>query len=317
MDRALCLLWVFCSILIPKAIEFAIEMQPLEGPILRKLFELITFLTGLFIVGVFIVVAIKFFSLFNQDKEIAWTSPSVLVLRLEGIISDREEFLNQLRQLRSHTAVKAVVLRLNSPGGVAGTTQEIYEELRRVRAELQKPVVVSVNNVALGGGYYIALAADRIVTNPGSLLGAIEVSHLSPMVKELDSNVASEMYNQFKQTVMKERSLSMDVVNKYSDGRVVTGEAAVKLGFADRLGGFNDAVRLAGELAGLTGEPNVVYPPSSALSLRDFIFSKDIFSSEFLLNAETARLGKSKLNKENSRMTGLPLFLWQGALSEK
>ena len=262
---------------------------------------------------------------------------SILVMDLEGIILDTKDFLEDLTKYSRKKQVKGVLIRVNSPGGAVGPSQEIYSELKRIREELQKPVVASVMTMAASGGYYAAVAADQIVTNPGTLMGSIGVimqfANLKDLYKwakmeryviktgdykdsgadyrdmrsderELFNDMLNEVHLQFKTAVMNGRKLSKDVVEKYSDGRVFTGESAVKLGFADQLGTYEDALRIVGELSGLGSEPEVFKPPKRRPDFFEVLAESK--SESFVENAV------SKLLK--LRIMGHPMYLMPGAL---
>ena len=232
------------------------------------------------------------------------TENSVLYLDLDGVIIDGKTFLENLRKYRDDKHIKGVIVRVNSPGGVVGPSQEMYAELKRVREEWQKPVVVTVSSVAASGAYYAALAANKVIVNPGSMLGSIGVimefanleglynwanikrfalktgpykdsgAEYRPMredEKQLFQNLIDGVHTQFVEAVVESRKLEENVVRKYADGRVFTGETAVSLGFADQVGTFDDAVRTVGELAGLGTKPKLFEPPKERPSVFDFL----------------------------------------------
>jgi protease-4 len=218
-----------------------------------------------------------------------------------------------------------------------GPSQEIYSELKRVRQELKKPVIASCSGLAASGAYYAAVAADKIVANPGTLMGSIGVimefanleklydwakirrytitsgkfkdsgSEYRPMTDEehkLFQSLISEVYEQFKGAVAESRTkVEKSVLDGYTDGRVFTGATAVKLGFADQLGTLEDAIRVAGEMGGLGKKPKVFRPQKKHDSLMDFI-SEDTKSQVTHLLAPVQRL----------QLTGQPLFMLPGTL---
>jgi protease-4 len=185
-----------------------------------------------------------------------------------------------------------VVIRVDSPGGGVGPSQEIYTEIERLAAE--KPVVVSMGSVAASGGYYVAAPAQRIVANPGTITGSIGVimnftnyqdlldkiglksnvitsgkhkdigSSVRPMTDEdraILQGLIDDVHQQFVAAVAKGRKLEIDVTSKLADGRVFTGRQAQAIGLVDDLGNFQDAVTIAAELSGIDDEPHLVYPP--------------------------------------------------------
>jgi protease-4 len=273
-----------------------------------------------------------------QDQKVSLNSDALLSLKLEGIIINPDKFLKDLKKYSKDDKIKGVLVQINSPGGVVGPSQEIYEELKRVRKELGKPVVVSCSAMAASGAYYAAVAADKIITNPGTLMGSIGVimefvnlqgvydwakvkrftintgpykdsgSDYRPMredERKLFQDMLTEVHMQFKTAVAKGRKLPLSRVVPYSDGRIFTGEMAVKIGFADQIGTFEDARRVAGELAGLGDDPELFVPPKDRPGLQEFLAemkSLDLFKSV-----------KSTLL--SNQLYGQPLFILPGSLN--
>lgn len=214
------------------------------------------------------------------------------VVELEGLILESEPVVRELREHQDDPSVRAVVLRINSPGGVVGPTQEIYAALKRLR-KAGKPVVASLGSVAASGGYYVATAADRIYANPGSLTGSIGVvmqmanvegllkrvgvdyvvvksgrykdignfaRAMSPEERGILQALLDDVYNQFVDAVAEGRELDRRVVLGFADGRIVSGQQAKKVGMVDALGGLEDAIEGAAQLAGLPKRPKLVLP---------------------------------------------------------
>jgi protease-4 len=228
----------------------------------------------------------------------------VAVIDLEGIIVDSKDFVQQLEGFGKSSGVRAVVLRINSPGGGVAAAQEIYEAVRRFRAQTKKKVVVSMASVAASGGYYVACGADRIFANPGSITGSIGViaewynfgellkwaklqdvvfksgefkdtgspsRPLTAAEKVYFQNLINNMYVQFVQAVAAGRKMNEADVRKLADGRVYTGLEAKANGLVDELGALQDAVAAAGKLAGITGTPTIIMPPKRKISLLDLL----------------------------------------------
>ena len=226
----------------------------------------------------------------------------VAVVELEGAIVDVEELVRELRAHRDNPQVKAVVIRINSPGGVVGPTQELHAALMRLR-EAGKPVVASLGAIAASGGYYVAVAADRIYANPGTLTGSIGVimrlANLDGLMKKVGvdyvvvkagrlkdiGNIARSMtpeerqvlqalledvHGQFITAVAIGRKLDRAQVLGFADGRIVSGAQAKALNMVDVLGGFEDALDGAATLAGLPTPPKVI-GPSRRLSVFDLL----------------------------------------------
>lgn len=243
----------------------------------------------LFFLIVFVVIAAL--SLVTTFKGSVSLGDKVAVVRVTGVILDSAEVIEELRQHAKNRSVKAIVLRVESPGGGVAPSQEIYEEILKVK-EKGKKVVVSMGAVAASGGYYIAAPADRIVANAGTLTGSIGVimeipnvsglmekigvetqvvksgrhkdmasvfKTLSPEEKTILQDVLDDVHDQFISAVAEARGMEFAAVKEMSDGRIFTGRMAKELGLVDDLGNLQDAIILAGELTGIEGEPEVVY----------------------------------------------------------
>ena len=231
--------------------------------------------------------------------------PRVAIVELEGMILETEDLVRELRAHRENPQVKAVVVRINSPGGVVGPTQEIHQALMRVR-EAGKPVVASLGSVAASGGYYTAVAADRIYANPGTLTGSIGVimqmanvenlfkkvgvdyvvvkagqykdlgnfsRPMSPEERRVLQTLLDDVHAQFIDAVAKGRKLDRADVVKFADGRVFSGVQAKDLKMVDALGSLEDAVNEAAKLAGLSLPPAVIRP-SKRFSIFDLVRSQ-------------------------------------------
>ncbi len=216
-------------------------------------------------------------------------SNQIGLVKVEGGIYVPEETVKELDKYRLDDDIKAVVVRIESPGGTVAASQEIYDALLRLGDK--KPVIASMGTLAASGGYYIACAADKIVANPGTITGSIGVrfDHLnvSKLMKwaKLEHNVLKSgkykdmasperaltteeknileqllknIHQQFKQAVATRRNLEDKQVDKVSDGRIFTGEEALELGLVDKLGDQYSAQKLAAKLAGVKGEPRVI-----------------------------------------------------------
>jgi len=229
------------------------------------------------------------------------TGPAVGIVRVQGLILSGEPtgpfpdgntyskvVIEQLRRARSNPDVKAILLRINSPGGSVVGSDEIYQVLRD---EIDKPVVVSMGELAASGGYYIAAGADKIVANPATLTGSIGViltvtnvedllnkvgvevtvikrgelkdelspfREMTPEERALWQRIIDEAYDQFIDAVAEGRGMPREKVLELADGRVYTGRQALELGLIDALGNLSDAIELAAELGGIEGEPRII-----------------------------------------------------------
>jgi protease-4 len=228
--------------------------------------------------------------------------PRVAVVELEGIILDVEDLLKDLKAHRANPGVRAVVIRINSPGGVVGPTQELHHAVLQVR-KAGKPVVASLGAVAASGGYYVAVAADRIYANPGTLTGSIgvimQMANLGELMKKVGVNyvvikagefkdignvarpmapqerrllqaLLDDVHSQFVAAVTEGRRLERTEVLRFADGRIVSGVQAHALRMVDELGGLEEAVNGAAQLAGLEIPPRII-PPRRRLSFFDLL----------------------------------------------
>jgi protease IV len=242
-------------------------------------------------------------SFFKSPRtELFGAREAVGVIELKGLIATPEETIRQLTEFRRNNTIKAIVLRIDSPGGAVGASQEIYAEVRRTN-EI-KPVVVSMASVAASGGLYAALGAERILANPGTLTGSIGViikfvnlrelfekigyqseviksgrlkdigspdRPLLPEERQMLQEVIDSVHRQFIGAVAESRGLPEQLVAGLADGRIFSGEKAKELGLIDQLGNFTDAVNLASELGGIKTEPPpLIYPVERDFSLLRF-----------------------------------------------
>ena len=242
----------------------------------------------LFFLIVFVVIAAL--SLVMKFKGKVSLGDKVALVRVTGIILDSTDVIAELKEHSKDRSVKAIVLRVDSPGGGVAPSQEIYEELLKIKGK--KKIVVSMGSVAASGGYYISAPADVIFANAGSLTGSIgvimEIPNVSNLMekigvktqvvksgrhkdmasvfktltteeKEILQTVLDDVHDQFITAVSEARGMEYEAVRKLSDGRIFTGRMAKEMGLVDELGNLEDAIMTAGKLAGIKGEPEVVY----------------------------------------------------------
>ncbi len=256
----------------------------------------------LFVVACFTVMAAAFSSSAG-GFDTGSGKVKVGVVEVKGMISSPDDTLRDLRRFEERDDIKAIVVRVNSPGGAVAPSQEIHDSIARIAKK--KPVVVSMGNLAASGGFYLSVAATQIFAEPGTLTGSIgviaelpEVDQLldwahvkvnvikSGKLKDLGSPVRpmtaddrayfqsliDDVYGQFLDAVVKGRKLPVDKVKPIADGRVLSGAQAKALGLIDELGGFEDAAQAAVTLAHETGKPRLVYPPEEMeFRLGDFV----------------------------------------------
>jgi protease-4 len=242
-----------------------------------------------------------------SDDRGEYVGEKVGVVEINGTIVDSRTAIEQIKKFRKQDAIKAIVIRINSPGGAVAPSQEIYTEIMRTRE--YKHVIASMGTVAASGGYYIAAAADGVVANPGTLTGSIGVimgytnfeellnklgllpvviksgpykdvgSPARPMTdeeRELLQEVVSKIHQQFIRAIAEGRKLEISQVKLIADGRIFSGEQAKELGLVDRIGNFEDALKWAGELGGIQGEVVPVYAEDKKLSLLRYLLESSV-----------------------------------------
>ena len=263
-------------------------------------------LTGLLILGgifVFFWAGMTFFiSMLGRPEEAELFisgKGSIGVIEVKGVIVSPEETVKNLVNFQRNDNIKAVVLRIDSPGGAVGASQEIFEEVKRTNTK--KPVIASMGSIAASGGYYAALGSEKIFASPGTLTGSIGViikfanlkglfekigyegevvksgkmkdigapdRPLTPEERALLQTIIDNVHDQFVRAVAEGRKLPLEKVKKFADGRIFSGEQAKEQGLIDQFGNFRDAVIEAAKLAGLeTEKPHLVYPREKDFSL--------------------------------------------------
>jgi protease-4 len=213
----------------------------------------------------------------------------IALIRVTGVIIDSTSVIEELKEYAEDASIKAIVLRIDSPGGAVAPSQEIHEEI--LKAKKNKKVVVSMGTVAASGGYYISAPADKIVANAGTLTGSIGVimelpnieglmkkigvetqivksgrhkdiasvfRSMTPEEKQILQTVLDDVHNQFISAVSEGRGMKFEDIRTIADGRIFTGRMAKEIGLVDELGNLQDAIMLAGKLTGIKGEPKVV-----------------------------------------------------------
>jgi len=209
----------------------------------------------------FILIIIGFGS--KGDMSISPGGSKVAIIELNGIITSSNNIVRQFKKFQKDGSVKSIVFRINSPGGGIAASQEIYEHVKRVR-DGGKPVVASMGSVAASGGYYVALGTQTIMANPGTTTGSIGVIAEIPNFSRLLDKLGISF------TIIKSGK-----VREVADGRVFTGEQALKLALIDTLGTFDDAIKFAAKLGGISGEPRITRDRVRKVTLFD-ILTEDI-----------------------------------------
>jgi len=250
------------------------------------------------------------------------------VVEVKGAIVSSGEIIQRIIHLREDNSIKAVVLRVDSPGGGVGPSQEIYTEVQKLSEK--KPVVVSMGSVAASGGYYIAVPAQQIVANPGTITGSIGVimeftnfqellqkiglksqvvksgehkdigSPVRPMTsadRQILQSLIDDVHSQFVLAVAQGRNLPLEKAGLLADGRIYTGKQALEAGLVDELGNMQDAIDIAAHLAGIDGKPRVVYPRDPKQGILKYLVEESIQSLRHGLREQSA---------------GGMQFLWEG-----
>jgi len=242
-----------------------------------------------------------------DPAEIFGFGDKVGVVEITGMLSKSSPTLEELKKFREDRRIRAVVLRINCPGGVVGPAQEIMREVEKTRKV--KKVVASFGSIATSGGYYVACAADLIMANPGSATGSIGVvmqltnaeqlakklgldffslkagalkdlgspfRPLTPEERAVLQGLLNNIHEQFIADVARNRKLPLEKVRALADGRVFTGQQAKSLGLVDELGNFHDAVERAGRLGGIKGKIQTVIPEKKSFSLLNLLLGQEV-----------------------------------------
>ena len=258
------------------------------------------------------VLALIIIALVRGPARQSWQSgdgPKVGLVKIEGVIMSSERVNRQLEEFSRRKDIEAILVRINSPGGTVAASQEIYQKLRAVSSAVSKPVIASLGTMAASGGYYVALAADSIMANPGTTTGSIGVILDYPVATGLLSKLGVEMevvksgtlkdagspfrppteddrrsfqrviddlHAQFVEVVAEERGLDVAVVKTLATGEIFSGRQAVDNGLVDLLGGLEDALSLIATLLDTDERPVLVRPVERRrLSLWDILFGEE------------------------------------------
>jgi protease-4 len=245
---------------------------------------------------------------FMGEESTLWAGGGkrVAIVEVHGVIDNSTDVIRQLRKYGQDSSVPAVVIHIDSPGGAAASSQEIYEEINKIR-EKGKKVVASIGTVGASGGYYVACAADTIIANPAALTGSIGVILQFPVAEELLKkigikyevvksgenkdmgswarsmtekerkslqSVVDDTYEQFVEAVTAGRKMEKEKVVEIADGSIFTGRQAKNLGLVDQLGDLQDAIKIAGEMVGLKEFPKTVKEIKRNISWFDLLTQK-------------------------------------------
>ncbi|MGC9518767.1 MAG: signal peptide peptidase SppA [Desulfuromonadaceae bacterium] len=277
---------------------------------------------GAFALLFLVFAALIFFvsSIYSDNKGFGLTD-KVGVIEVQGPITDAKQVVDDLNTFERDESIKAVVLRVDSPGGGVGPTQEIHAAVKKLKS---KPVVVSMGSVAASGGYYIAAPAAHVFANPGTITGSIgvimefpdiadllekiglhrrviksgkykdigsPVREMTPEEQDLLQALIDDVYQQFVEDVASGRNLDIETVKELADGRIFSGRQAMELGLVDELGGLQAAIEYSARRTGISGEPKVVYPKPESVSILDMILKRTAASlSLYLHQAQQGKL---------------------------
>ncbi len=239
----------------------------------------------------------------------------IAVVDLEGVIISPDATVRELKRFADDSAIKAIILHVNTPGGSVAGSEEIYREVRRIREEKKKPIVASIGIVGASGGFYVACGTSKIFANDGSIVGSIGVISeylnygdllrwaklqvetlktgefkdtgnparpLTPAERTYLQGILSNMLGQFVQAVAEGRKLKVEDVRAIADGKVWTGQQALGLHLVDQIGDFQTAIKDTAKAVGIKGEPTLVRPEKERRSLLDLLFgdASDLLPSQ-------------------------------------
>jgi protease IV len=259
----------------------------------------------LFLLAVFALVYVALHAGQDSTSALSGFGDKIGVVDLEGVILSPKIIVPQLKKFADDDSIKAIVLHVNSPGGGVAASEEIYREVKRIRDDKKKPVVASIETVGASGAYYVSAATNKIFADKGSIVGSIGViaewvnygdllqwaklkevvfktgefkdtgsptRELTPAEKEYMQGLINNMYSQFIQAVADGRKMKVDEIRTIADGKVWTGEQALKMKLIDQEGDFETAVRETAKSVGIKGEPVLVRPDKDRKTMLDLMF---------------------------------------------
>ena len=258
----------------------------------------------LFVLAVFSIVYLTLHAGGAETAGITSFGDRIGVVDLEGVILSPQPVVGQLKKFADDSSIKAIILHVNSPGGGVAASEEIYREVKRIRSEKKKKIVVSIESVGASGAYYVASASDKIYADQGSIVGSIGViaqwmnygdllkwaklkdtviktgefkdtgnpaRDLTPAEQAYLQDLINNMFGQFIKAVADGRGLKYDDVKSYANGKVWTGEQAMSMKLIDSVGDFETAVADTAKSVGIKGEPTLVRPEKDRKTLLDLL----------------------------------------------
>jgi protease IV len=241
----------------------------------------------------------------NQQAEFTGFGDKIAVVDIEGVIIEPRTIVKELKRYAKDDSIKAIILHINTPGGGAAASQEIYDEVKRIRSGKKKPIIASIETLGASGGFYVAVATNKIYANPASIVGSIGVisqwynyaellrwikmkdvtfkagelkdagnptREMTPAEKEYIQGLINDMHGQFIKAVAEGRSMKDEEVKPLADGRVWTGSQALSLKMVDAVGDFETALKETAKSVGISGEPTIVRPEKERRTLLDLVF---------------------------------------------
>lgn len=280
-----------------------------------------------------------------SSKAGLFSGGSIGVLEINGVIMDSKKTLKRFEKFNEDNEIKAIVVRINSPGGAVAPSQEIYEALKHAK----KPIIASMGSVAASGGYYIAMGAQKVFANAGTITGSIGVimefanleklyewakvkryslktgkfkdagadyRSMEPEERALLQGMIDDVLGQFKKAVADGRKLSMETVTRVADGRIFSGAQAKAQKLVDELGTLQDAIDEAAKIAKIKGKPHIVYPDKNRNRFLEAIFQDSGSDEDAESESTIESFMKSFLKIESKVLGRLPgiYWLWTGSL---
>ena len=262
---------------------------------------------GAFFLFLLAVFALVYFTVRSEQKGSSFRSlgDKIAVLDLEGVILSPKDLVEQLRKYGDDSSIKAIIIHVNSPGGGAAASEEIYREVLRIREVKKKRIVASIETVGASGAYYVSSATNKIFADQASIVGSIgviaewynyeelmkwaklkaivlkagefkdtgsPVREMTPAERAYMQGLIDNMHAQFIDSVAKGRRVKIEEIKPLADGKVWTGEQAIPLKLIDQIGDFRAAVEDTAKSVGIKGEPTIVRPEKDRKSVLDLLF---------------------------------------------
>jgi protease-4 len=269
---------------------------------------------GAFFLFLLAVFALVYFTVRSEQKSSSFSSfgDKIAVVDLEGVILSPKDMVEQLRKYGDDSSIKAIIIHVNSPGGGAAASEEIYREVLRIRDVKKKRIVASIETVGASGAYYVSSATNKIFADDASIVGSIgviaewynyeellkwaklqaivlkagefkdtgsPVRPMTPAERAYMQGLIDNMHDQFIDSVAKGRRMKVEEIKPLADGKVWTGEQAVPLKLIDQVGDFRAAIEDTAKSVGIKGEPTIVRPEKDRKSVLDLLFGD---ASEYL-----------------------------------